>query len=372
MRAGGIVLHDHDASRTKPIGADRPLASIVMIFLNAERFMEEAIESVLGQTWSNWELLFVDDGSTDGSARIAHAYCERDPSRFRYLAHPGRTNRGTGPSRNLGLSAARGECVAFLDADDVYLPERIERHAAVLAERQEVGLVISKDLYWRSWDGRHGATSDEILGPCVTPGVVLNPPDLLVITLSTRGAAMPGICSITFRRNAAGAFGMIPERFVDQYEDQALIAGLMIRCHVVVLDECLARYRQHEGSLTHLAAQRGEYRPGRSHQAYFDYLRWLSEFAQAGGVRYAALERAISRRLWPIRHPLLGALFDRLRATHGCLRAGLRRLVSFALPGARSDGLLHWHARRKNERLARRVRRRQAAIRGVGSDESLR
>src|SRR5262245_49569485 len=100
----------------------RPLVSVIMIFLNAERFFLEAIESVFAQTYSNWELLLIDDGSTDGSTEIALRYAKNSPEKVRYFEHNGHCNRGTAASRNLGLSQARGDYIAQLDADDVWFP----------------------------------------------------------------------------------------------------------------------------------------------------------------------------------------------------------------------------------------------------------
>jgi glycosyltransferase involved in cell wall biosynthesis len=67
---------------------NQPLVSVIIIFWNAERFIAEAIESVFAQTYRAWELLLVDDGSSDGSMAIARRYAERDPQRVRYLEHP--------------------------------------------------------------------------------------------------------------------------------------------------------------------------------------------------------------------------------------------------------------------------------------------
>jgi hypothetical protein len=80
--------------------SDKPLVSVTLIFLNAERFIEEAIESVLRQTYENWELLLVDDGSTDGSTEIARSYTEHESGKVRYLEHDRHENRGMSASRN--------------------------------------------------------------------------------------------------------------------------------------------------------------------------------------------------------------------------------------------------------------------------------
>src|SRR5205807_873118 len=83
-----------------------------VIFLNAERFLREAVESVFAQTYPHWELLLVDDGSTDRSGEIARRFAADRPDRVRYLEHPGHENRGMSASRNLGIRSARGELVA--------------------------------------------------------------------------------------------------------------------------------------------------------------------------------------------------------------------------------------------------------------------
>src|SRR5216684_3354263 len=101
---------------------NRPLTSVIMIFLNAEKFIQEAIESVFAQGYDSWELLLVDDGSTDSSTVLALRYAEQYPVKVRYIEHEGHQNRGMSASRNLGIRHAQGEYLAFLDADDVWLP----------------------------------------------------------------------------------------------------------------------------------------------------------------------------------------------------------------------------------------------------------
>jgi glycosyltransferase involved in cell wall biosynthesis len=84
-----------------------PLVSVIIIFFNAELFLNEAIDSVLEQDYPNWELLLVDDGSADGSTRIALNAVDRFPKRVTYLEHAAHANRGMSVSRNLGIQHAR-------------------------------------------------------------------------------------------------------------------------------------------------------------------------------------------------------------------------------------------------------------------------
>jgi len=129
------------------------LVSAIIIFFNAEKFIEEAIESVLAQSYDNWELLLVDDGSEDNSTMIARRYEKKYQPKVRCFEHDGHSNQGMSASRNLGLSHARGEYIAFLDADDVWMPHKLEQQAAILNSRPEAAMVYGRTLIWYSWSG---------------------------------------------------------------------------------------------------------------------------------------------------------------------------------------------------------------------------
>src|ERR1700681_3545048 len=86
-----------------------PLVSIIIPYWNTERFLQEAIDSVLAQTYTNWELLLVDDGLTDHSGEIARSCAEEFPHKVRRLEHDNQRNCGVSASRNLGLRNAVGE-----------------------------------------------------------------------------------------------------------------------------------------------------------------------------------------------------------------------------------------------------------------------
>jgi glycosyltransferase involved in cell wall biosynthesis len=129
------------AQASFPPVAGKPLVSVIIIFFNALDFLEEAIDSVFAQTYAEWELLLVDDGSTDASADIAKAAALRHPGRVSYLAHDGCQNRGTSASRNLGIRHAHGEYIAFLDADDVWLQHKLEQQVALFQAHPLAGMV---------------------------------------------------------------------------------------------------------------------------------------------------------------------------------------------------------------------------------------
>ena len=131
-----------------------PLISVVIPAYNAEQFLDETLESVLSQTYENWECIIVNDGSTDNTESIAKKWCEKD-ARFCYFY---KENSGVSDTRNLGIKEARGEYIAFLDADDLYMPNFLEVCLENLVEK-DVDLVAPKMLEF--WDVRNGVIEDE-------------------------------------------------------------------------------------------------------------------------------------------------------------------------------------------------------------------
>jgi glycosyltransferase involved in cell wall biosynthesis len=113
-----------------------PLISCIVPVFNGERYLGEALDSILAQTYRPLEVIVVDDGSTDGTAGVVARY----GGRVAYLFQP---NAGHAAARNLGLGAARGEFVAFLDADDLWHPEKLARQMARFHARPELDLCVT-------------------------------------------------------------------------------------------------------------------------------------------------------------------------------------------------------------------------------------
>ncbi len=111
-----------------------PSVSVVMPAYNVSPFIEDSIRSVLAQTWTDFELIVVDDGSTDESAALAEAF--EDP-RINVIRQG---NRGLAGARNTGIETARAPVIAFLDSDDLWMPTKLEAHMAHLAANSEVGV----------------------------------------------------------------------------------------------------------------------------------------------------------------------------------------------------------------------------------------
>ena len=288
-----------------------PLVSVITPFLNAEKFLAEAIRSVLAQREVSLELLLVDDGSADRSNEIARHFAAQYPAQIRLLSHAGNVHRGLSASRNLGLQQARGKYLTFLDADDVLLPQALVRQATALDSHADADVVCGALECWYSWTGhQRDARRDFIVDPLVPAGQLYRPPQMLIQTLRAWGRK-PGMGSFMWRRSISEQADAFEADFTGQGEDQVFWARLGLRAAIFVTNQCLVRYRQHPDSMCAVAM-----REGRDLMANDSYLRWLERFLAQTGNDNAELQQAFSdfqRGLaWQARCAWLKQLYRRL------------------------------------------------------------
>lgn len=213
------------------------LISIIMPAYNAERYIAESIQSVIDQTYSDWELLVVDDGSTDSTAQIVGGLLAANP-KIKYIFQQ---NGGQASARNTGLRKAKGELVAFLDSDDLWLPDKLAKQVAVL-ENMQADVVYSDGYIF----GDDKAGSDKFT---IVPG-------------KTTGAQMfkllfafPSIPTLTVlaKKRVLEAVGFFQEnRAYQNCEDYDLWLRLAKADAVFYgIAEKLVKYRRHPQSMTH-------------------------------------------------------------------------------------------------------------------------
>ncbi len=162
-----------------------PLISIIMPVYNGARFLQHTLDSLLAQTCGDWELIVVDDGSTDTTPELLAQY---DDQRFIKIR---KDNGGEAHTRNVGLKHASGEFIAFLDADDLYLPTALADMAAFLAAHREYDAAFSDgylcdendQILSRLTEHRSGVYTGNILEPLVLTADVITVP---VCTLTRR------------------------------------------------------------------------------------------------------------------------------------------------------------------------------------------
>ena len=133
--------------------------SVIMPCHNGEKYLRQAVESVLAQSFASWELLIIDDASTDGSIAIAEEYCARD-SRIKLL-HTQHSTGKPATARNVGIKAATGRFIAFLDCDDQWLPQKLE-HQLPLFEKADCAAVFS---FYKKMDSSGNVRSAVVTSP---------------------------------------------------------------------------------------------------------------------------------------------------------------------------------------------------------------
>jgi glycosyltransferase involved in cell wall biosynthesis len=303
--------------------SSQPLVSVIIIFWNAERFMQAAVESVFAQTDDRWELILVDDGSTDASSAMALGYAGRYPGQVRYFEHADHQNRGMSASRNLGIRRAQGDFIALLDADDVWLPRKLEQQIAILKGRPGVAMVYGPTQWWYSWTGKaEDQQRDFVHALGVEPNTWIQPPTLLVRFLSDEGIS-PCTCSMLVRREVLERIGGFEENFRGLYEDQALCAKICLDGVVFASDECWYRYRQHPDSACAVAHRTGTYQAAR-----LIFLNWLAAYLSDRQIKHPDVWRALERERWRY-HPSIGyRLKERTQVLWRVLNARARGLVT--------------------------------------------
>jgi glycosyltransferase involved in cell wall biosynthesis len=268
-----------------------PRVSAVLIFLNAEAFIAEAIDSVLAQSFDDWELVLVDDGSTDGSSAIAQGYAASHPERIRYLDHPGHENRGMSASRNRGASETSGEYLAFIDADDVWERDKLMEQVALLDAHPDVAMVCGALNYWYSWQPGH-TTEDHIILAGGLADVTLEPPRALLHLYPLGTTAAAGV-DLLIRRDVFRAVGGFEERFRGLYEDQGFLCKVFLQHTVHLSGRAWLKYRQHPQSCVATTSS--------SRRKYLQYrrrfLRWFADYAFARNAPGQVLNRIQRMRL---------------------------------------------------------------------------
>jgi glycosyltransferase involved in cell wall biosynthesis len=351
-----------------------PTVSVIVPLWNAQPFLPAALESVFSQTFRGWELVLVDDGSTDGSAELAGAYAARTPERVRYLQHPDRGHRGVAASRNLGVRHARGRYVAFLDADDVWFPAKLERQLMILEAEPRAAMIDSPAQVWHSWsETPEDRERDYVVNPFSDPGLVA-PPALLLHQLAN-APDLPTLSTVLIRREALDRVGGFDESFpaaVQKWEDTAFLSKVHLKESVFVMTECLSRIRRHQNSLRAIMSRTGHIREGR-----LAYLGWLERHLRRYSVDEPGIWQAHRRAVWRFRHPVLAAARQDLSPVSV---TGARSLVASAARRAIAEfnrGRLkqRWKRRRLDPRLGRvdfgDLRRVSPVARKLGRDRGL-
>jgi glycosyltransferase involved in cell wall biosynthesis len=210
--------------------------SVVIPSYNHARFLDDTLRSVLGQSFSDLEVLVIDDASTDGSQEVLAAWAKRD-RRVHVMCH--RANRGISRTRNEALARATGEFVAFLDSDDWWHERKLERQLGIVRERADVA--VWTDGFMIGADGREEGSfvhlfNDERLAP-----------NGWLFQALLRGNLIP-LQTVLIRR--AHLTDLVFDERVALWSDYSFLIDVSRRCEFVFVPEQLAYFRLHGANST--------------------------------------------------------------------------------------------------------------------------
>lgn len=238
----------------------RPTVSVILPTFDREKLLPRAVESVIAQSFDDWEIILIDDGSTDGTPDIARRYAERLRDRFTIIRQP---NGGSSMARNRGIDACRGRFVAFLDSDDEFLPTKLERQLALFSLRPELGFVYCDMAYIDLEGNRHESVFDfkreltsRVSYETVAPGLCRCSGDLFDVLL--RGYFIPTIVGMV-RREVLGSSIRFPR---DQAYAEEWLFYLKVAkaCHTGFVGEPLCLHHYTAGSLARTDKERNAFR----------------------------------------------------------------------------------------------------------------
>ena len=286
-------------------GVVGPLVSVIVPTYNYAAFIGEALESVRAQTYSNWECVVVDDGSTDGTREIVERWAAQD-ARFRYVRQE---RRRQAVAKNRGIAESRGEYLQFLDADDLIESRKLEEHARALEVRRDAHVVYGGARYFRTDPSRERRYSMREEDAPWMPEVSGSGRGLLLELV--RHNIMP-INSALLRRSAVEEVGGFDED-LPLAEDWYYWLRCAARGHLFLFDDApgtLALVRSH---------------PASSSKNRRDFMEHVVRMRRkVGSLVKDAEARRLNRELMAEAEAMLGIA----EVTEGNLARGVRRLLS--------------------------------------------
>jgi glycosyltransferase involved in cell wall biosynthesis len=232
---------------------NQPVVSIIIPFLNPGHWLTDAIESVLAQTYTSFEIILIDDGSVEEDAAIALKYCRRFPGKVFYYMHESHVNKGLTASRNLGLAKARGALIAFLDADDCWMPAKLTEQLGLFETMPEVQMICEASLFWYSWNNPEKENNIVQIG---VPSGVYTPPQLIKLLYPFGEGQPPCPSGIIIKREVIDRCGGFEESFsgiYQLYEDQAFLFKIYSREIIYISNQVNNQYRKREDSMSSAA-----------------------------------------------------------------------------------------------------------------------
>jgi glycosyltransferase involved in cell wall biosynthesis len=265
---------------------------------------------VLSQTYTNWEMILIDDGSQAEATAVAKEYSTTYPSKIFYTEHPGHINLGCSSSRNQGMKLAKGDLVALLDSDDVWLPEKLQKQVQIHQRYPEAGFICEASNYWYSWE--NPSSDDVVIQIGVEQNKLYEPPSLIYSLYPLGKGAAPCPSGMMIKRSLYDEIGGFEESFKGEnqaYEDQPFLFKVYLRTPVYISGEANNLYRQRSGSLMQFISDKKKY-----YKVRLFFLNWMERYIERNRVFDSRINRMLKKAQSECNNPGFHILFSRIRA----------------------------------------------------------
>ncbi|MDZ7288509.1 MAG: glycosyltransferase [candidate division KSB1 bacterium] len=250
----------------------QPKVSVIIPLYNAAPYIAACLESILAQTFKDFEIVVADDGSTDASIDIVKKYQQLHSDKIVVCAHPDHANRGITATRNLAIRHARGEYLAFIDNDDLWLPEKLTRQVEILDHFPEIVLVYAKIGFIDARNNSITVDGNQEFGS----GTPHRPASIFRRLLLKN--PIPSV-TVLARKSSVENVGAFDETM--RYNEDRLVWSKMAVDHpVFFIPEKLALYRVHETNFSRKLAQWHAFT-----ESEFQYLHKLIDFLAQQDVK---------------------------------------------------------------------------------------
>ncbi|MDQ6890481.1 MAG: glycosyltransferase family 2 protein, partial [Bacteroidota bacterium] len=271
-------------------GSEAAKISVITCFFNVEEFIEETIQSVLSQQYDNWELLLIDDGSKDGSSKIANEYANKYPGKIKYHEHKAHQNKGLSYSRNVGIEMASGEFITFLDADDIWLPQYLPNQVEIFRQHPACAMICEATEYWYNWNNAEYGNTVIAIG--ASQDTVYSAPQLMLTLYPLGDGAAPCMCGVIIKKNVLEKYGGFDDSFKGMYEDQVFLSKIYLNENIFISSACNNRYRQRPDSLIGKSFDNGNYYNVRKR-----FLVWLKKYISDNNIAYRDVQEKLENAL---------------------------------------------------------------------------